>query len=78
MIFLKCLNIDTPRVFELEHDLEDDYCYPLFMKPLDGSASIGVFKINSKKELLFFRRLYSEPDSAGICCRRRVYARHAV
>lgn len=59
--FFKLLGIDTPRVFKLEHDLKNDYRYPLFMKPLDGSASKGVFKINDKNELLFFRNYIASP-----------------
>jgi carbamoyl-phosphate synthase large subunit len=59
--FFKSLGIDTPQIFELENDLKDDYRYPLLMKPLDGSASIGVFKINNKKELSFFREYVTRP-----------------
>jgi carbamoyl-phosphate synthase large subunit len=59
--FFKSLSIDTPRIFELEHDREGDYRYPLFMKPLDGSASKSVFKINNKKELSFFREYVARP-----------------
>jgi len=59
--FFKDLGIDTPNIFALEHDLEDDYRYPLFMKPLDGSASKGIFKINNKKELSFFREYVKRP-----------------
>jgi len=59
--FFESLGIDTPHIFELEHDNEEDYCYPLFMKPLDGSASTSVFKINNKKELSFFRKYVARP-----------------
>jgi len=59
--FFNNLGIDTPRIFELEQDSENDYRYPLFMKPLDGSASNDVFKINNKKELLFFRDYVKRP-----------------
>jgi carbamoyl-phosphate synthase large subunit len=59
--FFKNLGIDTPQIFEFENDLKDDYRYPLLMKPLDGSASKGVFKINSKKELSFFRDYVTRP-----------------
>ena len=59
--FFKLLGIDTPRVFELECKLEDEYRYPLFMKPLDGSASKGVFKINDKNELFFFKNYITRP-----------------
>ena len=59
--FFSGLGIDTPQVFELEPGLENDYRYPLFMKPLDGSASNDIFKINSKKELLFFKDYVKRP-----------------
>ncbi len=59
--FFISLGIDTPRVFELQNGREDDYHYPLFMKPLDGSASKDVFKINSARELLFFREYVERP-----------------
>jgi carbamoyl-phosphate synthase large subunit len=57
----KSLGIDTPAVFELEDGCEDAYHYPLFMKPLDGSASKGIVKINSRRELLFFREYVERP-----------------
>jgi carbamoyl-phosphate synthase large subunit len=60
-VFFNGLGIDTPNVFELEHGLEDTYRYPLFMKPLDGSASKGIVKINSTRELLFFREYVERP-----------------
>jgi len=59
--FFKQLGIDTPNVFALENGREDQYRYPLFIKPLDGSASRGIFKINSTKELIFFREYVERP-----------------
>jgi len=59
--FFSGLGIDTPTVFELEHGLQNDYQYPLFMKPLDGSASKGIFKINNTRELLFFKEYVERP-----------------
>lgn len=55
------LGIDTPAVFELDHGLEPAYHYPLFIKPLDGSASKGIFKINTARELFFFREYVERP-----------------
>jgi carbamoyl-phosphate synthase large subunit len=57
----KRLGIDTPTVFELTETAGGSCRYPLFMKPLDGSASKGIFKINSAKELLFFREYVERP-----------------
>lgn len=57
----KKLGVDTPGVFALESGREDGYGYPLFMKPLDGSASKGIVKINSRKELMFFREYIERP-----------------
>jgi carbamoyl-phosphate synthase large subunit len=59
--FFKSLGIDTPAVFEIDSNTEHDYRYPLFMKPLDGSASKGIFKINSPRELLFFKDYVERP-----------------
>ncbi len=48
--------IDTPQVFGVNEVLEkNNINYPLLMKPVDGSASKGIIKINNKKELKFFK-----------------------
>jgi carbamoyl-phosphate synthase large subunit len=53
--------IDTPRIFDIESAINEDLEYPLFMKPLDGSASKGIFKIRNRKELLFFKDYVPKP-----------------
>lgn len=43
-----------PKVIT-EKDIEtENYKFPLFIKPLNGSSSINAFKVNNKKELDFF------------------------
>lgn len=59
--FFVSLGIETPKVFDLESAIEEDLEYPLFMKPLDGNASKGIYKIKSRKELLFFKDYVPRP-----------------
>lgn len=47
--------IATPKVFTDEEIRNGQYEFPLLIKPLDGSSSKGVTKINNEKELLFFK-----------------------
>ena len=45
-----------------ESDIEtENYSFPLFLKPKDGSSSINTFKIQKKKELDFFLDYVKEP-----------------
>jgi len=59
--FFMAHNIDTPEVFEVEMAVTADLEPPLFMKPLDGSASQGVYKISNKEELIFFKDYVPRP-----------------
>jgi len=47
--------IATPKVFSDEELASGQYEFPLLIKPLDGSSSQGVTKINNERELLFFK-----------------------
>ena len=59
--FLKENGFNTPKVIS-EKDIElENYKFPLFIKPLDGSSSINNFKINNKSELDFFRNYVPNP-----------------
>lgn len=42
-------------------NLDRDYSYPLFIKPLDGSSSIGAYKVENKKQLEFFAEYVNSP-----------------
>jgi carbamoyl-phosphate synthase large subunit len=53
--FFQEMNIPTPKVFSDDEIINKQYQFPLLIKPLDGSASAGVTKINNEKELLFFK-----------------------
>jgi carbamoyl-phosphate synthase large subunit len=53
--FFQDRNIPTPKVFSEEEIDNKQYKFPLLIKPLDGSSSKGVVKINNEKELFFFR-----------------------
>lgn len=48
-------NVPTPKVFSEEEITAKQYEFPLLIKPLDGSSSRGVTKINNEKELMFFK-----------------------
>ncbi|MDQ0903986.1 MULTISPECIES: ATP-grasp domain-containing protein [unclassified Paenibacillus] len=48
-------NISTPKVFSDDEINNKQYQFPLLIKPLNGSSSVGVTKINNEKELYFFK-----------------------
>jgi carbamoyl-phosphate synthase large subunit len=48
-------NISTPKVYSDDEISQKQYQFPLLIKPLDGSSSKGVTKINNVKELEFFQ-----------------------
>ena len=50
-----------PKVVEKKDMETDNYNFPLFIKPLNGSSSINAFKVNNKKELDFFVDYISNP-----------------
>ncbi|MBE6413534.1 MAG: ATP-grasp domain-containing protein [Verrucomicrobiaceae bacterium] len=67
-----CRNkINTQRFFEENNILAPSFIspnissenikYPVFIKPLDGSSSINAFKVNTAKQLDFFRSYVPNP-----------------
>lgn len=48
-------NIPTPKVLNEDEIENKQYQFPLLIKPLDGSASNGVTKVNNEAELHFFK-----------------------
>ncbi|KQX51985.1 MULTISPECIES: ATP-grasp domain-containing protein [unclassified Paenibacillus] len=48
-------NIPTPKVYSDDEIDNKQYKFPLLIKPLNGSSSVGVTKINNEKELFFFK-----------------------
>lgn len=54
-------NFGAPREIILKDIEEENYQFPLFIKPLDGSSSINTFKVNNEKELMFFREYIKNP-----------------
>ncbi|WP_432662634.1 ATP-grasp domain-containing protein [Wukongibacter baidiensis] len=66
--FFKDNEFDTPKVIT-EKDIENnEYKFPLFIKPFDGSSSKDTFKINNNKELEFFRSYVSNPMIQEFLC----------
>lgn len=51
----------VPKVIDGEALKSNHYDFPLFIKPLDGSSSINAFKVNSQKELDFFKDYVKNP-----------------
>lgn len=44
------------------HDIyNDNFSFPVFIKPLDGSSSINAFKVNNMEELEFFNKYIEKP-----------------
>ena len=53
-------NIKTPQKYT-EDDLEEEFIYPVIIKPRDGMGSRGVFKANNKEEGKFFYKYVENP-----------------
>lgn len=59
--FLKKNGFCVPKLITQNHIENKDYKLPLFIKPLDGSSSINNFKVNTEKELEFFKDYVPNP-----------------
>jgi carbamoyl-phosphate synthase large subunit len=53
-------NITTPRILDFESAMEENR-FPLFIKPVDGSASNMVFHIENQQSLIFFHSYVPNP-----------------
>lgn len=58
-LFLEENGFGVPRRIEDIHS--DDFNFPVFIKPLDGSSSINAFQVNNQKELDFFFSYIDKP-----------------
>jgi len=60
--FLMHNGIETPNLFKVEEALSGKIKdFPLILKPSQGSASKGIFKINNVEELKFYRPKVRNP-----------------
>jgi carbamoyl-phosphate synthase large subunit len=59
--FFKACAIETPGLIDIDAIDHAGMEFPLFMKPADGSASEGIVKINSRRELDFFKSYVRRP-----------------
>jgi carbamoyl-phosphate synthase large subunit len=60
--FFKRIGVATPEVFDPDALLRcDGTSYPLMLKPVQGSSSVGVTKIRSAAELEFFSKYIRNP-----------------
>lgn len=59
--FLKTNGFKVPKLISSSDIEGNNYKFPLFIKPLDGSSSINNFKINNEKELEFFSLYVPNP-----------------
>lgn len=59
--FLRENGFNVPKLITEIEIKNNDYEFPLFIKPLDGSSSINNFKINNEKELKFFKEYVPNP-----------------
>lgn len=50
-----------PKVITAEMIEAEDYTFPLFIKPFDGSSSVNAFKVRNKRELAFFLSYIDHP-----------------
>lgn len=54
-------DIDTPKLITDAQLEKENYNFPLFIKPKNGSSSKNTFKVNNQKELDFFTDYVPEP-----------------
>lgn len=59
--FFRKHGFGIPKTYCKEQLDRGEYDFPLFIKPRDGSSSIGAFRVNNQEELTFFRRYVSDP-----------------
>lgn len=59
--FLKENGFNVPKLITEKEIKNNDYKFPLFIKPLDGSSSINNFKVNNENELEFFKKYVPNP-----------------
>jgi carbamoyl-phosphate synthase large subunit len=54
--------VRTPRLLDIEAtELDPNARYPFFMKPVEGSCSVGARRVNDKDELTFFSKRTDRP-----------------
>lgn len=51
----------VPKTLSKQDIDKQNYSFPLFIKPLDGSSSVNAFKVDSKKQLDFFIDYIANP-----------------
>lgn len=59
--YFKDRGFGFPRVISRDDIKSENYSFPLFIKPEDGSSSINAFKIENKRELEFFSEYVKRP-----------------
>lgn len=59
--FFSKFGFGYPKVITGEDIKSNNYNFPLFIKPLNGSSSINAFKVNNYKELDFFMDYVKQP-----------------
>ena len=59
--FIRAHGFALPKVITADMVAAEDYSFPLFIKPFDGSSSINAFKVNNKRELAFFLSYIDHP-----------------
>lgn len=59
--FLKKNGFSIPYTLTAEDIINQNYKFPLFIKPFNGSSSINAFKVNNEKELNFFLDYIENP-----------------
>lgn len=59
--FLEKNGFGVPKLITEKMIKKKQFTFPLFIKPLNGSSSVNAFKINSEKELNFFKEYVPNP-----------------
>lgn len=54
-------NFMVPKMITEDDIINNNYSFPLFIKPFDGSSSINAFKIENFKQLEFFKEYVPNP-----------------
>ncbi len=71
MIKLEQMNLSTIKTFRADN-YKDNLEYPIFLKPISGRGSRGIFKINNKEQYNAYFKLYDQYSAADILVQENI------
>lgn len=81
----KCVEygVPTPQIYNVDINFNredlDKICYPVMVKPADGSGGRGIMKCNNEQELIaHYKELYDGSASKKIVCERYIDSKNEI